>query len=375
MSDSAELAATRETAPAGLTPLANHLLAGNAALELVEHAGSQTPRRFTDVSAELPFLVAGAAVYDLGFRTRIAVTGADRLRWLNGMVSNAVQSLAEGEGNYSLILNAQGRVQGDGYVYRTADALLIDTDRSQGERLYAHLDHFIIMDDVELRALDASTTSIGFAGPKAAQVLASLGLDVAGMEALHIAAATVAGVPVTVVRAYSVLVPRYEVWFAPEHAAAVWSAALRAGALPVGVEALESLRVLEGTPRYGSDITDRLLPQETGQARALNFNKGCYLGQEIVERIRSRATIHRRLTHFALDGALPAAGTELTTPAEPGGTPQKAAELTSVAACFLPGLPAGYAIGLARVEALERRLPLAYDGGTATPLDKPPSLP
>ena len=376
MSDSVQLAATPPLTEGSPTPLSAHLLTANSGISLQMHAGSQTPRHFGDASSEFRALTNTVAVYDLGYRTRIAVTGPDSLRWLNGMVSNAIQTLPEGHGNYSLILNAQGRIQGDAYIYRAADdRLLLDTDRSQAAHLLAHLDHFIIMDDVELRDLDASTTAIGVAGPNAASFLTAMGLDVANLEPLQFAPASIGGAELTLVHGYSVLVPRYELWFEPRHAAAIWDALTAAGAQPAGVEAVESLRIFEGTPRYGVDITERLLPQEVNQPRALNFNKGCYLGQEIVERIRSRATIHRRLAHFALEGSLPAAGTELCAPGENGAQPQKAAELTSVASYSQPGLPSMIAMGLARVEALERKLPLEYDGGAATPLDKPPSIP
>lgn len=381
MSDSAQLAAAPSFIQPAPTPLAAHLLATGPSsgppLELASHGGAETSRRFTEPSAELSALLHAAAVYDLGYRTRIAVTGEDRLRWLNGMVSNAVQSLAEGNGNYNLILNAQGRIQGDAYIYRAADRLLFDTERSQAAHLIAHLDHFIIMDDVELRPLDAS--ALGLAGPESTPLLTHMGLDVAGLEPLQFTSAIIDGISVTVVRGYEVLVPRYELWFEPQHTAALWSALLEAGAIPAGVDAIESLRILEGTPRYGVDIPERLLPQETALTRALNFNKGCYLGQEIVERIRSRATIHRRLAHFALQGSLPSTGAELhvagSNDTAVTEAAQKAAELYSIASYSLPGLPQIVAIGLARVESLERRLPLAYDGGTATLLDQPPPIP
>ena len=84
---------------------------------------------------------------------------------------------------------------------------------------------------------------------------------------------------------------------------AVWETLQAAGATPCGLEAMEALRVLEATPLYGIDLNDRDLPQETAQTRALNFSKGCYLGQEIVERIRSRGKVNRQFRQFALHGA------------------------------------------------------------------------
>ena len=96
----------------------------------------------------------------------------------------------------------------------------------------------------------------------------------------------------------------YEIWLAPRQCGQLWDAVVAAGAVPAGSEALELQRIVAGTPTYGVDIRERDLPQETEQARALNFNKGCYVGQEIVERIRSRGAVHRKFTGFVADGAV-----------------------------------------------------------------------
>ena len=104
----------------------------------------------------------------------------------------------------------------------------------------------------------------------------------------------------------------YEVWTSPANVRQLWDALIAAGAAPVGSNALEMQRIASGIPRYGVDIRERDLPQETEQARALNFNKGCYVGQEIVERIRSRGAVHRKFTGFLAEDAGPiAAGTKV----------------------------------------------------------------
>ncbi len=356
---------TPQIAETGLTPLA----ALSPASDLQMHLGRITPRVFTDTESELASLVHTAAVYDLGYLTRIRITGKDRVRWLNGMVTNTVQSLPQGYGNYTLILNAQGRIQGDAYVFHAGDHLWFETDRFQAPRLLAHLDHFIIMDDVELQELDVANTALGLAGPQVQEILGALGLPVP--ETLAFIPAVLQGIPLTVVRAYSVLVPRFELWLAAEDVAVVWHILIEAGAAPAGFRALESLRILECTPRYGVDMSDRYLPQEVNQARALNFNKGCYLGQEIVERIRSRATVHRSLRQFELHGSLPSPGTELRAE----GDEKPIGEITSAAHYALPGLPRTFALGIVRIEALERKAAITYPGGRAIPLEAPPVLP
>ncbi|QNI30412.1 folate-binding protein YgfZ [Alloacidobacterium dinghuense] len=354
-----------QIAETGLTPLA----ALFPAVELQMHLGRITPRVFAGIESGLASLIHSAAIYDLGYLTRVRITGDDSVRWLNGMVTNTVQSLPQGYGNYTLILNAQGRIQGDGYVFRATDHLLLETDRVQSSRLLPHLDHFIIMDDVELHELDAASTTLGLTGPQAPSILKALGLPVP--HTLAFVPATLQGIAITIVSAYSVRIPRFELWLSAEHLAEVWRIFTEAGAAPAGFAALESLRILEGVPRYGVDMTDRYLPQETNQSRALNFNKGCYLGQEIVERIRSRATVHRTLRQFELHGAPPPLGTEIFAE----GDDKPIGEITSAARYALPGLPRTFALGMIRVEALERKAVITYSGGRATPLDEPPVLP
>src|ERR1700761_9632530 len=110
MSDSVQVAAVPPSIEPMVTALSAILHGNDPAISLILHAGCQTPQAFSDSSTELSALLYQTAVYDLGYRTHIDVSGPDSLRWLNGMVSNAVQSLPENQGNYSLILNAQGRV-------------------------------------------------------------------------------------------------------------------------------------------------------------------------------------------------------------------------------------------------------------------------
>ncbi len=352
------------------TPLAAHLLTAHPGLQLAPYQGALTPRAFTDAHAELLALTQSAAVYDLGYRAFVAITGGDKLRWLNGMATNAIQSLEESHWNYSFLLNAQGRIQGDANVYRLADHLLFQTDRAQIARLIAHLDHFIIMDDVELQELDASTVCLGIAGPASESILTALGLT-APPENTFVPA-KLADAEITLVHAYSPIVPRFEIWAPAASLAAIWPA-LTAGATAAGSDAVDALRILEATPLYGVDIQERHLAQETAQTRTLNFNKGCYLGQEIVERIRSRATVHRGLRQFSLTGNPPPleAGQTIELNAE-GAERNPVGEISSFAHYRLPTFTGTLAIGMIRSEALERKLPINWNGGTATPIDTPP---
>jgi folate-binding protein YgfZ len=349
------------------TPLAAQLSASGApAPELTMHRGARTPLRFAGTALKLEALVHKAGVFDLGYRAFLRATNKDRVRWLNGMITQAVKFMVPGQVGYTLVLNAQGRIQGDADVLCFEDFLLLETDRAQIERLLTHLRRFIIMDDVKLEELDAPTTAIGMAGPGAGKILENLGGSLP--EAERFGSTQLAGIEVRLVTEYGPIVPKFEIHLAPEQVFTVWEALLRAGASPCGVEATENLRVFGGLPQYDVDFSDKHLPQETNLTRALNFTKGCYLGQEIVERIRSRATVHRSLRQFELQGETPKPGAGEKLELRAGDA--VVGELTSVARIDLPDLHKTLALGIARVEALDKveTDPIRYDGGLAVPL-------
>ena len=143
------------------------------------------------------------------------LTGGDRVRWLNGMVTNNIRDLAQGQGIYAFLLNPQGHILGDLYAYNRGDSIMIDSDQSQSEKLLATFDHYIIMDDVEVANLSDKLTAIGIAGPKAAEVLRAAGFEISKLEPLQFADVTWRNVAVTVVRGDNASVESYELWLSP----------------------------------------------------------------------------------------------------------------------------------------------------------------
>ncbi|MFZ0318169.1 MAG: folate-binding protein [Candidatus Sulfotelmatobacter sp.] len=270
-----------------------------------DYRGVTTAAVFSKVHEEFAALLSSCGIYDAGFRARISLKGGDRVRWMNGMVTNNIRDLAAGHGAYAFLLNPQGRILGDMNVYNEGESLMVETDRSQTEKILATFDHYIIMDDVEVADISANWTALGLAGPKSRAVLNAAGIAVPELQPLqtHVARCECdcACVECTVVRTEDEQHESYEIWLAPENVFKTWQALISAGAAPVGNEALEMWRILSGVPLYGVDIRERDLPQETEQIRALNFNKGCYVGQEIVERIRSRGNVHRKFSGFLIE--------------------------------------------------------------------------
>jgi folate-binding protein YgfZ len=170
-----------------------------------------------------------------------------------------------------------------------------------------------------------------------------------------------------------VLAPHYEFWLPSAGLVKLWPCLRAGGATPVGSASLEAFRIAEGIPAYGVDMVERDLPQETAQMRALHFSKGCYLGQEIVERIRTRGNVHRHLRPLELAGPVPASGTELTL--EDGAV---AGTITSAAELPLKSGARVFALGMIRAEAEAKSQSFGWKAGavegTASILAAPPRL-
>ena len=326
------------------TALYDQFAALNA--RLGEYCGVETALAFSEARVEFSALVRGCGAYDLGWRGKIRISGKDRVRWLNGMVSNNIRELPEGRGNYNFVLSPQARIQGDLYIYNLGDHFLASTERSQVEPLLKLLGRYIIMDQVDLADASGEFTAIGVQGPRARGVLAKAGLSGPLPGALEVKRLTTfGGLQVLATRVGDEPLAAYRLWMKPAEADVVWKEIVSAGAVPTGAEALEMFRVAAGVPRYGVDIRERDLPQETGQTQALNFAKGCYIGQEIVERIRSRGAVHRCLRLFVISGVAPQPGAKLADSGKEVG------ELTSVQAVPLAsaGENASQVLGLGYV--------------------------
>lgn len=278
-----------------------------------------------------------AAWIDLSTRGKVRLTGEDRARLLHAMTTNNIQALQSGEGCYTFFLNAQGRILADANVLCEAESLLLDTEPELREKVFQHLDQFIIADDVTLEDATDALATIGVEGPQAGAVLSGFGAPVpeveqawaAWGERLVLRTATTGPV------GWMVILPVAEKQALID---------LLAGVPQADAEAARVVRIENGRPRYGDEITERFLLQETGVMRAVNFSKGCYLGQEIVERVRSRGQVHRHLMPVRIDGALAAGvGTKLTA------NGKELAEVVS--AVFSPGLNKVVAMAYVRTDA------------------------
>jgi folate-binding protein YgfZ len=292
-------------------------------------------------------LHASAAWLDLSSRGKIRLTGEDRARLLHAMATNDVETLKPGEGCYLFFLNAQGRILGDGNVFCFDDHLLLDTEPETRGKLHEHLDRYIIADDVALEDQTRELATIAVEGPAASDVLRNLGAPIPDAP-YSWTLWDLPGYRRIVARANSTGSDGFFL-FVPVSQRNDLTAQLAAAGLPEATpEDARTVRIEHGRPRYGEEITERYLVQETGQLHAVHFSKGCYLGQEIVERVRSRAQIHRVLRPLEIES------TQVPSPgAKTKAGEADAAEIAS--AVFSPQL--GKVVALAYV-----RTPFAEPG-------------
>jgi folate-binding protein YgfZ len=256
-------------------------------------------------------LRASAAWMDLSTRGKIRVLGEDRARLLHAMTTQDVKSLTPGHGGYAFFLNAQGRILGDVNIFCREESFLLDTEAETRQKLFDHIDRYTIADDVTLEDVTLEMATLALEGPQAAAILERLGAPVPDADY-----ATRTWVDMLVARVSFTGLGGFFI-FLPSRKKGELIAALDAeGIAEATPDDARTVRIEQGRPRYGEEITERYLVQETAQLNAVSFSKGCYLGQEIVERVRSRAQIHRVLRRIEIDlpaaaGELPAAGSKL----------------------------------------------------------------
>jgi folate-binding protein YgfZ len=244
-----------------------------------------------------------AAWLDLDSRGRILVRGRDRARLLHNLTSNDIKKMTPGSGCYAFLLNPQGRIQADLCIYCFDDHLLLDTEPELREKVFQHIKRYIIADQVELEDVTAQTACAGVEGPGAPSIVEGPSADYghAPWNGYTAARTTVTGQP------------GFRILGARDQKPSLIATLEAAGAQPATAEDARIARIENGIPRYGEDITDKSLPQETQQMHAVSFTKGCYIGQEIVERIRVRGHVHRKLERLELDGVQPPEGAEVTS--------------------------------------------------------------
>lgn len=314
--------------------------------------GVECVATYGDVPAEFRALQETAGLVDLSHRSRVCLLGADRLKFLHGQVTNDVQNLKSASGCYAALVNAKAKMESDLYIYRLDDELLLDFEPGYTERVTQRLDKYIIADDVQIVDVTPHYGLITVQGPKAAAAIQGLGLSIElPAQPLSWIKDTVTDVgdiyvmnqPRLGTTGFDVFIPSGGLGMITDKLLAAVKAQ---GGRACGWEAFEAARVLAGIPRFGQDMDETNLPPEAGlETRAVSYTKGCYIGQEVIARIRTYGQVAKSLRRLELTGlgdALPARGTKLLREGKEVGY------LTS--AVKIPGEDKALALGYVRKE-------------------------
>jgi folate-binding protein YgfZ len=295
---------------------------------------SQQNREFMDVQAQVEAARTAALVISIADRVTLVVTGRDRLTWLNGLVTCDLVRRFEGGARYGLFTARNGRVLADAIVVVDGVRVLVSVPRSVAPMLREHLEHYIVMEDAELDARTDAFEAWVVHGPRAADVLS------AARKGADEGAAAVGGVLDRTGLGGAV------VFASREHADATRSALLTAvralGGAYGDAAGWAALRVERGVPEFGVDFDATTYPQEAGLERvAVSFDKGCYLGQEVVCMLEMRGQVRRKLAALVFDGPgeLPSRG---AIAADESG--QAVGEVTSSVYSPTLGVPVGFAM-------------------------------
>ena len=266
--------------------------------------------QFTDPVSEHRAVRKSVGITDVSYRGRYKVTGEDRAKFLHRLISNDVENLSVGQGTYATFLTHRGKVIADLNVYILEDSIGIDTAPETTENLFIELDKYIIADDVEISDLTPETGAIAVHGPKSSELVQSvLGMDeLVALPERHNRfheADALFDHTVVCVRTDTTGEIGYTLYTAANGLESLWEKLMREGAQfnvqPIGWNALESLRIEAGIPRYGTELTDAVIPLEAELEHAIDFEKGCYIGQEIVARMKYRGHPNRLLRGIEIE--------------------------------------------------------------------------
>ena len=291
-----------------MTPLMLHESHASLGAEFAELSSAELVQHYGSTEEEYRALTQTAGAIDLSFRTRLCLLGADRKPFLHGQVTQQVKELGVGQGAYATLLTAKGKIQSDLWIYCLQDELLLDCEPGLTGLVTQRLEKYIIAEDVQVVDVAALFGHLSVQGPRSIEALQSLGVSPALPQSagafIHDASSVWGDL-------YVMCQPRwggvgFDLFAPTAELSSLWSAVVKAtrdvGGRPVGWQAMECARVEAAIPRFGIDMDETNLPPEAGlESRAVHYAKGCYIGQEVIARIRTYGQVSKALRGLRLD--------------------------------------------------------------------------
>jgi folate-binding protein YgfZ len=330
-----------------------------------EFTGVTLPEGFSSFEEEYRAARQTVALFDTSWHVNANFTGRDRVKYLHAITSANLKDLPEGRGVLALLLSPQGRILAELELYVLPERVLVRSHVSLRDQTLATLKKYILGSQVKLEDITEATGSFAIEGPRAADLVRKVcGVGLESVPEMGGAEISVDGVPCQLIRRSHFKLPGAEILGARDSVAALWRAFVEAvceqGGAPIGMAALNSLRLEAHVPWFPVDFNDSAIPHEAAvEETHISYNKGCYTGQEIVERVRSRGQVNRKRASLRFSSAEPPlTGTKLTA----GGADVGA--ITSAA--YSPASGSAIGMGYLRREHNSPGSVVEYEGGTAT---------
>lgn len=264
--------------------------------------GWEVPAHYGNPAAEYDALKNNVAVFDLSHWTKLAVTGSERKPFLHGMVTNEVKKLEPGMGNYSLFLNAKGKILADCFISDAGESLFLYGRETNRKPLFEGLNKYLIMEDAEIVDRTEQYAMFSVQGQNAESIFKKIEPSITlPMEMYHFTETFVNGISCRIYRSNHTVYGGFDMILGLDNAATLWNALQENRCPPAGFDVLECARVEAGIPVLNHELDDTVIPQEAELHHAISFEKGCYIGQETVARLHFRGHVNRELTGFVLD--------------------------------------------------------------------------
>lgn len=284
-----------------------------------EVTGWEMPAHYGDWRAEYQAVRQAVGVSDLSHRGKIRVTGDDRVKWLQSVISNDILSLQPGQGRYSSFLTHKGKMLTYFRCYVQTDAVMLEDVGEIGDATHAALRKFLLYGTkAKMENCAESWGLLLVSGPKAAQTMKSaFGVDCSDLQPVNFVTAQIGGQQALVIRTEETGEVDLEILLPAEAIAAAWNTLLETGAASgikaVGSQAREALRMEAGIPKAGTELNEEIVPPEANlEGKAFSLSKGCYPGQEVVARMDTYGNVRRHLVGLVLkDATVPPKGARL----------------------------------------------------------------
>jgi len=307
--------------------------------------GWEIPFHYGDKTREYFAAKESCAISDLSYRGKLKVTGQDRTAFLHNMLTNDIKALSPGKGCYAALLTDRAKMVSDMFVFALEDYYLLDIEAGAPEKAKQFIEKYIVADDVIIKDITSETGHLHVQGPRAISMLQ----EISGSSHM--------GSPANFIQVCR-WGPGIDILCAEQGLRPIWENILGKGIQPIGFEAQEAMRIEAGVPRFGVDMDETVLILEAGLTHAISFTKGCFLGQEIVARVRAHGRITRKLVSLALPGTEPVKkGEKIKKDSEEIG------EITSSA--FSPSFGKVFALGYVKTEWAEPGTTLSAGGREA----------